>query len=100
MVGVPCTKVTMMNPDSLDKIFSISYCTPLIPGAEVLGPLRDIMPGVSLHTTMFLDGFAITIGAISFTPESFKDANFGIKFKKYKKVSSEEIKELAYLHSN
>ncbi len=96
ILGFPCVKVTIMDPNEPSEVTSISYCTDRIPISEVMGPLTKFMPGVALETTIFVNGTSILTGALDFTPLSFKEKYFGIELNQYKKLSSDEFQELAY----
>ncbi len=92
--GFPCTKVTFIDRHNPGTIEGIAYCTDRIPMADILGALSKFIPGMALESTMYIDGQAITTGAIAFTPGSFKQELFGIDLSGYQKVSSEELDDL------
>lgn len=92
--GFPCTKVTFIDRHKPGNIEGIAYCTDRIPMAETIGPVSKFIPGMALESTMYVDGQAITTGAIAFTPQSFKEELFGIDLGQYKMISSEALDDL------
>jgi len=93
--GFQCLKCEIRNPNELDKVFSVIYTTDKIPiPDEGFGELAEFFPGCALESSLFLQGMKVTMGAVSFEPETGDPKIFTVNTKKYKKVNAEELDAL------
>ena len=93
--GIECTKVTMLNPIDRQSEYITTYLTEAIPSlVSASNPLSSFFPGFSLETTLVLDEFKVTWGAIAFEPLDKEKNVFEINTESYSHIGYEKMKEL------